>query len=189
MCVHLATFLKSGKWVVGLARRDDENMSRHSDRSAAFIATAGALAYVASKVHLALKGEIGITGFYVTPEANAALDNPSSAQWGNAAVGLLVAFLCLALVRPITSRPLRLVVHIGSWLGVAMIGLGFVGFTLRAAGVTSSTDWEPTNWVSYLSLAIGWVWVLAWIVAIFQQRRASLQHAARQESSKVYRPR
>ena len=153
--------------------RDDSDVIRVGDRWAAVVATVGALAYVATKVHLALKGELGIAGFNVKPEVSAAFDNPGAAQWGNAALGMVLVALCLALVQPVTSKPLRLTVHTASWLGVAMIASGLVGLTLRAAGITSSREWEPIGLTAYATLAIGWVWVFAWVVAIHRHRRTS----------------
>ena len=137
------------------------------------VASACALAYVASKVHLALENEIGIAGFYVRPEVNQALDNPAAAQWGNAAIGLVVAMVCLALAWPISSRWVRLVLLTSSCLGVGFLVAGVVGFTLRALGMTSSPEWEPTNWMSLVTLTIGWLWVVAWFVAIIRHWRVS----------------
>jgi MprA protease rhombosortase-interaction domain-containing protein len=150
-------------------------MDRFPARWAPATATACALSYVGSKVHLALAGEIGIIGFYVRPEVNEAFNNPAVAQWWNATIGVIVASLCLALAWPTRSRSLRLAIHIASWLGVALIATGLLGFTLRAFGITSSPDWQRTSWVSYVTLAIGWLWVVAWMVAIVRHRRLSTE--------------
>ena len=50
-------------------------------------------------MHLALVGEVGIAGFYVSREVNQAFDSPA-AQWGQAAIGFIVTMLCLALALP-----------------------------------------------------------------------------------------
>jgi hypothetical protein len=137
----------------------------------AAVATLCALAYMANKVHLALEGEVGIAGFYAKREANHAFDNSAPAQWANAVFGFALAMLCLALARPIRSRWLRLVVLISSLLGCGLIMAGVAGLTLRAVGLTGSTDWERTNWVSLMTLTIGWLWVVAWFVALVQHSR------------------
>lgn len=136
------------------------------------LAAAGGLAYVASKLHFAVTGELGIAGFYATPEANAAFGDATVAQLGNAAVGLAAALAALALLRPPRLRLARLALLAANWAGAVMIGAGVVGFALRAAGVTSSADWAPTGWQAWATLAVGAAWVAGWVAALLGRRAA-----------------
>jgi len=134
------------------------------------LAVAGGLAYVASKLHFAAAGELGIAGFYATPEANAAFGDATFAQLGNAAVGLFAALAALALLRPPRHRLARLALLTANWAGALMMASGVVGFAMRAAGVTSSADWAPTGWEAWATLVVGAVWVAGWIVALVVRR-------------------
>lgn len=134
------------------------------------LAVAGGLAYVVSKLHFAVTGEPGVTGFRVTPEAAAAFGDATAAQLGNAAVGLFAALAALALLRPPRHRLARLALLAANWTGALMIASGVVGFTMRAAGVTSSADWAPTGWQAWATLAVGAVWVAGWITALLVRR-------------------
>ena len=63
--------------------------------------------YVVSKVHLALVGELGVTGGPVVGPADYAGYGPggvAAAQWGNAAVGVLAVLLVLAPLLPAAAR-------------------------------------------------------------------------------------
>ncbi|HEY1174734.1 MAG TPA: hypothetical protein VGF17_01130, partial [Phytomonospora sp.] len=79
----------------------------------------------------------------------------------------------LALLRPPRHRLARWALLAGNWAGVLMIGAGVVGFTLRVGGVTSSADWAPTGWQAWATLAVGALWVAAWVVALVARRRVS----------------
>ncbi|GLZ76632.1 hypothetical protein Afil01_14390 [Actinorhabdospora filicis] len=128
---------------------------------AAVIAALGGLAYAASKIHFAVRGELGIDGFEATPEANAAFGDATAAQLGNAALGVITAALALALLRR-WPRWVEVGLHIASWGALLLIGAGFVGFALRAAGVVSNADGMPVNGWSWVTVTLGAVWVGAW---------------------------
>ncbi|GIG70928.1 hypothetical protein [Phytomonospora endophytica] len=134
------------------------------------IAAAGGLAYVASKLHFAASGELGIAGFYAMPEAQAAFGDATAAQLGNAAIGLVAVLVVLALLRPPRHRLARLALLAANWAGALMIGAGVVGFILRAAGATSSVDWAPTGWQAWATLAVGAAWVAGWLTALLVKR-------------------
>lgn len=132
---------------------------------AAVIAAIGGLAYTASKIHMAVLGEPGLDGFPVTAEAKAAFGDATAAQLGNAAVGLITAVFALALLRRWPGW-INAGLHIASWGSLLLIGAGFVGFALRAAGLVTNADWAPTGWSAWLVLAMWAVWLGAWGYAL-----------------------
>ncbi|MFH9726755.1 hypothetical protein ACH4M4_27885 [Streptomyces sp. NPDC017254] len=135
-------------------------------RVAALTASAGALAYTVSKVDLALRGELGMPGFPAPPEAYAEVGDVMLAQSGNAGLGLAMALVALLLLRPLRHRYVRWGVLGVSWAGIAMIAAGVVGFGARAAGVAPSLGAQPpVAGPALVALAVGAVWVVAWVVA------------------------
>ncbi len=132
----------------------------------ALTACAGALAYTLSKVDLARDGELGMPGFPAPAEAYAQVADVTAAQLGNGGLGLLMAIVALLLVRPPAARSLRLGAVAVSWLGIAMVGAGVVGFGARAAGVAPGLGpVPPETGTAVAALAVGALWAAAWSVA------------------------
>ncbi|MFE9480723.1 hypothetical protein ACFYNM_19230 [Streptomyces spororaveus] len=132
----------------------------------ALTACAGALAYTVSKVDLARDGELGMPGFPAPPEAYAQVTDVTAAQLGNAGLGLLMAVVALLLVRPPAARWLRRSVAGVSWLGIAMVGAGVIGFGARAAGVAPGLGERPPHMATAVAaLVVGALWVAGWSVA------------------------
>ncbi|MFJ8014863.1 hypothetical protein [Streptomyces sp. NPDC096339] len=137
-----------------------------TQRAAALTACAGALAYTISKVDLARDGELGMPGFPAPPEAYASISDVTTAQLGNAGLGLLMAVVALLLVRPPAAGWLRRGTVLVSWAGILMVGAGVLGFGARAAGLAPGLGATPPAMGAALAaLAVGAVWVAAWAVA------------------------
>lgn len=150
-------------------------MRRHT--IAALAACAGGLTYTTSKIILAVHHELGMHGFPAPPESYAGWQpgQITAAQLSNAAVGLLAALGAIALLRPGALARIRVVrrVFLGaSWAGVAAIGLGVVGFGLRATGIAPGLGEPAIGWSAYLALAVGAGWVTSWAIALAGARRA-----------------
>jgi hypothetical protein len=77
------------------------------------VASAGHwLLYVVEKVSLAATGTVGMIGSPASPAAAAAIADPTAAQLGNAALGLLPIIVCLVAILPLgrrIPRPLLLI--------------------------------------------------------------------------------
>jgi hypothetical protein len=137
-----------------------------TQRTAALTATAGALAYTVSKVRLALDGEIGMPGFPAPPEAYETVPDVTAAQLGNAGLGLAMALVTLALLRPPAAALPRRALLAVSWAGSAMIAAGVAGFAARATGLAPGLGPTPPHPVTAAAaLAVGAVWAVAWVVA------------------------
>uniref|UniRef100_A0AAU2JZZ1 DUF998 domain-containing protein n=1 Tax=Streptomyces sp. NBC_00049 TaxID=2903617 RepID=A0AAU2JZZ1_9ACTN len=148
--------------------------STRTQQVSALAACAGALAYTVSKVDLARDGELGMPGFPAPPEAYAGIADVTAAQLGNAGLGLLMALVALLLVRPPVARYLRWGAVTVSWLGIAMVGAGVIGFGARAAGVAPSLGAVPPEpGTALAALAVGAVWVACWSVATVGTMRAA----------------
>ncbi|WP_139416870.1 hypothetical protein [Agromyces laixinhei] len=82
--------------------------SRTPGRVVAVAAACWALPYIVSKAHHAMQGRLGVHGGpAVTPEDAAEYGGAaeiSAAQWGNAAVAVLIAVLVLLPLGPVTHR-------------------------------------------------------------------------------------
>lgn len=133
---------------------------------AALTACAGALAYTASKVDLALRGRLGMPGFPAPPESYDGFGDVTAAQLGNAGLGLTMSLLALILLRPAAHPFLRWGSVVVSWAGIAMVGAGVIGFGARAAGVAPALgDPPPAAGPAIGALVVGAVWVAGWSVA------------------------
>ncbi|MFI0463550.1 hypothetical protein ACH347_05660 [Saccharopolyspora sp. 5N102] len=137
--------------------------------AAALIACAGALAYTTSKVVLAIRAELGIHGFPAPPSSYVAWqpEQIALAQLGNAAVGLVTAICALLLAWRTLARVavVRWILVAVSWLGVAVMAAGVIGFSLRAFGIVPALGPPAAGWSTYAALAVGAVWVVAWAIA------------------------
>ncbi|MGW1373543.1 hypothetical protein ACWD6P_04590 [Streptomyces sp. NPDC002446] len=140
--------------------------STRTQRLSAVIACAGALAYTASKVDLALKGELGMPGFPAPSKSYVGFGDVTAAQLGNAGLGLAMAVVALLLLRPIANPFFRWGSVVVSWAGIAMVGAGVVGFGARAAGVAPFLGPPPPETgPAIAALSVGAVWVAGWTVA------------------------
>ncbi|WP_030770919.1 MULTISPECIES: hypothetical protein [unclassified Streptomyces] len=140
----------------------------------ALTACAGALAYTVSKVDLARDGELGMPGFPAPPEAYTQVTDVTAAQLGNAGLGLLMAVVALLLLRPSATRWLRWSAVGVSWLGIAMVGAGVIGFGARAAGLAPGLGDTPPDMVTALvALGVGTLWVAGWSVAALGAMRSA----------------
>jgi hypothetical protein len=142
-------------------------MNRHT--AAVLVAAAGAAAYAVSKVHLALRGELGMPGFPAPPEAYASYDAVSG-QLANAAVGAAMVLLVLALLRPPIGALWRRSLLAVNAAGALLVGVGVATFTVRATGLAPAPG-EPAGVpAAWTALAVGAVWVAAWITAVATTR-------------------
>ncbi|RKT83294.1 hypothetical protein SAMN05421805_105221 [Saccharopolyspora antimicrobica] len=136
---------------------------------AALTACLGGLAYTTSKVLLAMRAELGIHGFPAPASSYAAWqpEQIALAQLGNAAVGLVTAICALLLLWDGAARvrAFRWPLIVVSWLGIAMMAAGVVGFSLRAFGVVPALGPPAVGWSTYSALAVGAVWVVSWAIA------------------------
>ncbi|MEU6865087.1 hypothetical protein ABZ924_17675 [Streptomyces sp. NPDC046876] len=140
--------------------------TRTSHTVAALTACLGALAYAVSKVELARDGELGMPGFPAPAEAYGAVADVATAQWANAALGLLMAVVALLLLRLPRTRLVRWPALAASWVGIAMVGSGVLGFGARAAGLAPGLGPTPPHLPTALAaLFVGAVWAAAWAVA------------------------
>lgn len=141
----------------------------------AVLGAAGASAYAASKVHLAVHDRLGMPGFPAPAESYAGIADVTTAQLGNAAVGMAAVALTLLLLRPMRRGPLRVLLHVASWAGVAMPTAGVVGFGIRALHLTDALGAPPpTPATAWLSLAVGALWAAGWTLAILNHPRRAL---------------
>ncbi|MFC7623518.1 hypothetical protein [Microlunatus sp. GCM10028923] len=111
------------------------------------LATAGHwLLYVIEKVYLAGQGRIGMVGSTVSPEAYAGISDPTLAQLGNAAFGLVpVAIAVLAILpagrriqRPVLLVAVCLVLALTLALGALLLGQGnWLHLAISAAGLVA----------------------------------------------------
>ncbi|MFF5125630.1 hypothetical protein ACFY41_01635 [Streptomyces syringium] len=142
------------------------NRSALRQRISALTACAGALAYAVSKVDLALKEELGMPGFPAPAESYERVGDVTTAQLGNAGLGLFMALIALLLLRPRANPFMRWGTALVSWAGIAMVGAGVIGFGARAAGVAPALGAPPPEaGPAIAALAVGAVWVVAWSVA------------------------
>ncbi|MGQ0839004.1 hypothetical protein [Actinokineospora sp.] len=131
----------------------------------AVVAAACALVYAAAKVDFAVRGELGLHGFAASPEAVREYGGTVAlGQWGNVAVGLVVAALAVALARPPRGGAL---LRAASWVGIVLVGAGFVVFALRAVRLVGE---PPSSWVAWVTLALGALWVGSWAAATVRHR-------------------
>lgn len=143
--------------------------------TATALACCGALAYAIGKVEMALRGEVGMQGFPAPPEAYEQIPDPTGAQLGNAAMGFVLVVVTALLFRPPRRVWPRRAVLTVNWLGVAMIAAGVGGFTLRATGMAPGLGAPAVGASTWITLAIGAVWVLGWVAAcVGAGRRANL---------------
>lgn len=106
-------------------------------------AAAWTLLYVASKVHLATRGELGVTGGPAVTPADYAPYGPgevAAAQWGNAGVGLLAVLLLLAPLLPAAGRAHRWVL-LGPLVALALLTAGLAVGMLVGAVVGDRGGW------------------------------------------------
>lgn len=104
------------------------------------------LLYVIEKVYLAGQGRIGMVGSAIPPEAYADIPDPTLAQLGNAACGLVpVAIAVLAIIpagrripRPLLLAGLCVVLVLTLALGVLLLGQGnWLHLAIAAAGLVA----------------------------------------------------
>lgn len=99
-------------------------------------ATAWTLLYVASKVHYALEGRLGVTGgprVAASSYANYGPGEVAAAQWGNAAVGCAVVLIFALCALPLTRRLPRILLSVLVGLVALVATAGAVGMLGRAA--------------------------------------------------------
>lgn len=137
------------------------------------LACGGALAYTISKIDLAMRDQIGMPGFPAPPASYEAIPNVAAAQLGNAALGLVLVALTASLLRPPNRTIPRRLLLGANWLGVAMIGAGVTGFTLRATGLAPALGEPAQGPAAWVSLAVGAVWTVSWALATFATRQPS----------------
>lgn len=134
------------------------------------LACAGAAAYTISKVHLAVRGEIGMPGFPAPPESYEQIADPTGAQLGNAGLGVVLLLLTAALLRPPAHTVTRRLLLGANWLGILMVGAGVAGFTLRAAAVVPALGEPAEGPGAWVALAVGAVWTVSWVPAVLGAR-------------------
>ncbi|MEU7894933.1 hypothetical protein AB0B45_19005 [Nonomuraea sp. NPDC049152] len=96
----------------------------------AYAAIAWTGLYVASKVHFALEGRLGVTGGpRVSPQSYQPFGpgEVALAQWANAACGLVVVVILLAGRLPLRGRWPRVVLSASHWVCTAAALVGAVG--------------------------------------------------------------
>ncbi|RKS06326.1 hypothetical protein DFP74_1954 [Nocardiopsis sp. Huas11] len=142
-------------------------MNRHT--AAVLVAAGGAAAYALSKVHLALRGELGMPGFPAPPEAYEVYE-PVSGQLSNAAMGAVMVLFVLALLRPPAGRLWRRPLLVVNGAGALLIGVGVLMFAARATGLSPGLGEPAQGAAAWTSLAVGAVWAVAWIVAVATTR-------------------
>ncbi|MFE3460861.1 hypothetical protein ACFXKD_25240 [Nocardiopsis aegyptia] len=142
-------------------------MNRHT--AAVVVAAAGAAAYAASKVHLALRGELGMPGFPAPAEAYEVYDAVGG-QLSNAAVGAVMVLLVLALLRPPARTLWRLPLLVANGAGALLVGAGVTTFAARATGLAPGLGEPAQGAAAWTSLAVGAVWAVAWITAVATTR-------------------
>ncbi|ADD39762.1 hypothetical protein Snas_0040 [Stackebrandtia nassauensis DSM 44728] len=135
------------------------------------LACGGALAYTISKIDLALRERIGMPGFPAPPSSYEDIPNVAAAQLGNAALGFVLVLLTAALFRPPKHTLTRRLLLGANWLGVAMVGAGVVGFTLRATGLAPALGEPASGAAAWISLTVGAVWTVSWALASHGARR------------------
>lgn len=148
-------------------------------RSVTTLACAGAAAYTISKIDLAVRGEIGMPGFPAPQQSYEQITDPAAAQLGNAGLGLVLVLLTAALLRPPANTVVRRLLLGANWLGIAMVGTGVAGFTLRAAGVAPGLGEPAEGAAAWVALAVGAVWTVSWVLAVLGARRRPSGSAAR----------
>ncbi|MFD1539570.1 hypothetical protein [Nonomuraea guangzhouensis] len=105
-------------------------MTYWTSRWAGYAAIGWTLLYVASKVHFAVEGRIGVTG---GPRVAAAAyrdygpGEVAQAQWANAGSGLLIVLLIVISLLPVRRRLPRVALLVLLWACVVMAGAGAVG--------------------------------------------------------------
>lgn len=109
--------------------------ARADHRIWAAVAAGWSALYVASKIHFALDGRIGVTGGPAVPTSHYADYGPGEvapAQWGNAAVGAAIVLLFVFCLLPVALRVNRWIVLVPLVAVVLTALLGAVGMLGRA---------------------------------------------------------
>ncbi|MGD7787464.1 hypothetical protein ACQCX2_03985 [Propionibacteriaceae bacterium Y1700] len=136
------------------------------------LAAAGALAYTVAKVHLAVRGELGMPGFSA-PVASYRTYDPFTGQLSNAAVGGVMTLLILALLARGLPRWLRWIVVGVNALGALMISIGVTTFALRAVGMAPGLGSPAEGPATRITLAVGTVWAVTWWAALRKPGRGT----------------
>lgn len=109
-------------------------------RAVCVAAAAWTALYVASKVHRALTGELGVTGGPRVTADDYAGYGPgevAAAQWGNAGAGVVVLLLVLVPLLPAAARANRWVVLVP--LGLLTLGIAAGGVGMLVGALTTDT--------------------------------------------------
>lgn len=136
------------------------------------LAAAGAIAYTIAKVHLAVRGELGMPGFSAPAESYRTYD-PVTGQLSNAAVGGVMALLILALLAGGLPRWLRWIVVGVNALGALMISIGVTTFAFRAVGIAPGLGSPAEGAATWVTLAVGAVWSVTWWAALRKPGRGT----------------
>lgn len=137
-------------------------------------AVAGAAAYTIAKVDLALRAELGMPGFPAPPDAYSGYD-PVLGQLSNAVMGLVMMVLIGALARPPHRRRSRRILLALNAVALGTAAVMVVVFTLRAAGAAPGLGAPAVGPVTWLTLAVGAGWVVAWLSALVRASRTRPQ--------------
>ncbi len=148
-----------------LSTINDMDSSGRILRGCALTATAGGLGYAASKVHLAVTGQLGLAGFPAAASSYRAANDVMLAQLANAGVGLVAAALAFSLLWPMRRRRVRLAVHMATWIALLMLVAGWVGFTVRAFNLGDGLGPPVQSPAAQLTLFVGAVWIVSWALA------------------------
>jgi hypothetical protein len=140
----------------------------HAPRWAGWTAAIFGVEYAVSKVVMATRGELGVVGHPAPPEATESFSGSVvGAQLGNAALGLLMAAVALALVHGWGRRMPRALLAAGA-VG-SLIG-GIAGAVVVGASVTGLRE-DHGQW-GVDSLILGAAPLVAWVVLAVAALRA-----------------
>ncbi|GAA0940093.1 hypothetical protein [Nonomuraea longicatena] len=76
----------------------------------------------------------------------------------------MIAIIAALLRLPVNRIARRLILGV-SWAGAAFVTAGVIGFAGRATGLIVEPGKPPQSWAAWVSLAVGAIWVVAWVSA------------------------
>jgi hypothetical protein len=132
----------------------------HAPRWAGWTAALFAAEYTVSKIVMATRGELGVVGHPAPREVTESFSGSVvAAQLGNAALGVLMAVVALALVHRWGRRIPSALLAAGA---VASVGCGIAGMAVVVASLTGLRE-DHGQW-GVDSLVLGAVPLVAWVV-------------------------